>query len=1437
MSIKDTEATLPRTPLVKTSPQRNLVFIVGMAIIIVVVAVLGGIYMFRPSGGISGIDPTAVLGYKGDNSRNGAFTHETTLNTNNVNPFQFGKLASLPIDGKAYAQPLFMPNVQTPSGKMNLVFVATEHDSVYAFNADTLSPTPVWHTSFLINGATTPTPDEVRSGDTVPEIGITGTPAIDPTSGTLFVSAMTKENGTFIHRIHALNIANGQEQPNSPVIVAASVPGYGGDGDGNGLVNFNAIDANQRPGLLYLNGVVYVGYASFSDMPPYHGWVLAYDAKTLKLLHAFVTSPNSKEGAGIWMSGAAFSVDPTDNSIFFTTGNGDSFNLSSGGDESSQTTYRLSTPNLKPIDYFAPYNADCLNQINSEVGSSGVIVLPPQPGPHPNLVVTSGKEGRIYVMDRNNLGGFTYTPDACSNPGATNIDKVVQEFLPSTVPGGIYGTPAFWQGPKNGNLYIQGTDGTLHAFTMTNGQLSAQPTSESPEIFSFPGGNPSISSNGSTASSGIVWLIAPAAVCATTTNPNCVPSDSISLRAYDASNLARELYTSADVPKRDTPGGSYVKFTVPMVAQGKVFMGTTKTLEVYGELPAAQATPTPQGGIHFTPPPQTPDQMTNPGPNNIGITSDTTAGTKSYQGNFDGSNASYSQQALAAAGFSAGQPVTVNGVRFIWPKQGQGVNDNWQADGQTLTAYTIPKATTIGFLGASVGDQSDGIAKLTYTDNTTVSYELTFNDWQLGGGDQPLVPSTSIAAVLPYYNSAQGKATDLKTYVFFTSFKLDPTKTLAKIQLPPYASSKTIHIFAIGYSAAQTQTHFAPAGSTPAYARNFASMQYLQPNGTGISLANGRLRLTDGNPEETTSVFYTTRVDVSNFTMNFQFQDTAATADGFAFVIQNSGQGLETFSEGGSMLGYGGVGSSVGIKFDLYDNNSDNQTTSTGMYLDGIWPNHPEVALPGLNFHSGHIFNVQMSYSGVTLVVVITDTITKVSATQTYTVDIPANTHDKMAYVGFTAASGGGTAIQDILNWTYTTGNATTPQLPNFQEGFQTKSGLQFNGDPLVLTGYRMRLTDTPKQHDSVYYSAPVPVDAFNTQFAFTNQPGQDGGFAFVLQNTGANAIGQGGSGLGAAGIGKSVILPFTPSGTGEFSNGAQPTHLTAFANGLDLNSGDTFIANLSYDGTTLVVKVTDEKTGASAQQHYTLDIPGTVGSKTAYVGFTSAANSNGGTQEILSWVYGQGAASSADPNYPQGFSTSSGLQFNGGGASYAGTNLQLTDGKNFESTSVYFPQKVGVTGFTTQFTYQATNPQDGGITFVIQNSGTNALGPQGSALGYQGIKPSVAFALTLWDPNKQAPSSLIGVFTNGANPVQLQAAPGGLDFHTGDPFLVNLTYAGKTLTVKITDTVTKGSGQASFPVDIATTLGGNTAYVGFTAATGDHSAIQNIQNWTYIEQ
>jgi len=493
-----------------------------------------------------------------DNARTGANLHETKLTPRNVNSQQFGKLFTLKVDGDIYAQPLFLSGVTIPGkGKHDVVFIATEHDSVYAFDAYGKPSTPLWHVSFVGGDVDTVPASDVMCPFTRPEVGITSTPVIDLRSGTLYVLARIKNETLpsrrqYQQKVHALSVTNGAEKFGGPVEIQASVQGTGA-GSKDGRVAFDPLRENPRAGLLLSNGLVYLTWGSSCDVGPYHGWIMAYDAKTLKQKAVFNTSPNADD-SGIWASDTSPAADQEGN-IFVATGNG-LFDVSSGGSDYGDTFLKLrrSEQSLKPVDYFTPFNAEELNAKDHDLGSGGPMLLPEQPGPHRHLAVIGGKGPMIYLVDRDRMGHF----QKGSNSHAV-------QTIPTT--RGIYGSMAYW----SRHVYVLSDHDSLRDFEVKDGKLVFK-TASSFRLEDHAA-TPMVSANGE--KDGIVWVLSSKGWSS--------PDRQAVLYASDAADISHLLYTSNQNAARDGAGMA-LRFNIPTVANGHVYVGSKGEVDVYGLL-------------------------------------------------------------------------------------------------------------------------------------------------------------------------------------------------------------------------------------------------------------------------------------------------------------------------------------------------------------------------------------------------------------------------------------------------------------------------------------------------------------------------------------------------------------------------------------------------------------------------------------------------------------------------------------------------------------------------------------------------------------------------------------------------------------------------------------------------------------------------------------
>jgi hypothetical protein len=506
-------------------------------------------------------DLTGVSTYLNASSRQGFNNHENALKTSGptaVNSTNFGKLFSCTVDAAVYAQPLWVANLTIGGVRHNVVYVATEHNTVYAFDADSSSCQNVWGGAKNLNpsGQTWVTSGDVSCGDLFPDIGITGTPVIDLNSKTLYVVTKSKGSGTFSQHLHALDLATGSEKI-STVTIAGSANGNG-VGSSGGVMHFDALRNQQRSALLLVNGHVVIGWASHCDNGAYHGWLMSYNASTLTQEAVLNLSPNGAD-AGIWMAGSGPAADANGN-IYLAIGNG-SFDASSGGHDYGDSIMKLGPPSggtFPVLSYFRSYQQQPPpDGADIDQGSGGVL-LPPNTG-STSFLVQSGKDGIIYVANRANLGG-----------SQSSSNNIIQD-LTGKLSGGMYNSPTYW----NGHVYFGAQGQSLLSFTQdsNSGILNSTPSSSTNIGFGFPGTTPSISSEST--SNGILWALDNNKYCG-----GCGPSI---LHAYDANNLGAEFWNSTQGSSGIS--GNAVKFTVPTVANGKVFVGSFGKLDVFGLLP------------------------------------------------------------------------------------------------------------------------------------------------------------------------------------------------------------------------------------------------------------------------------------------------------------------------------------------------------------------------------------------------------------------------------------------------------------------------------------------------------------------------------------------------------------------------------------------------------------------------------------------------------------------------------------------------------------------------------------------------------------------------------------------------------------------------------------------------------------------------------------
>jgi Legume lectin domain/Chitobiase/beta-hexosaminidase C-terminal domain len=1352
---------------------------------------------------------TNVVTQHNDISRTGQNNNETILSPSNVNSNTFGKLFSYPIDGQAYAQPLYVAGVTMGSGTVqagsthNVVFVATEHDSVYAFDADGnggSNASPLWKITLLDSahgagsGATTVPSGDVGTDDINPEIGITATPVIDTNTNTIYVVGKTKESGNYFQRLHALDITTGAEKPGSPVTLSAQVTGNG-NGSSGGVVRFDPKLGNNRAGLLLLNGTVYIAFSSHGDQGPYHGWILAYNAANLQQTSVFCPTANGA-ASGIWMSGAGLAADTINSGrLFVATGNG-AFNATAPYNNSmsyGDDLIRLETSSgaMRVSDQFTAFNQNYLSSNDLDLGSGGVMLLPDQSsGGHTHLMVQASKEGRIYLVDRDNLGGYN-----------SSGDNIVQEVTSQI--GGVWGSPAYW----NGKIFFWASNDSLKSFSFSNGSIGSLIAGSS-ENGGYPGPTPSISSNGS--NNGIVWDILSSGY--TSGGPGV-------LLAHDATNVSNTLYSSNQNSNRDNPGGA-VKFAVPTVTNGKVYVGTSNYLSVYGLLGAAPLASTPvlnPGGENFTGSVSVAITDSTPGASIFYTTNGstpTTASTK-YSGPI---NVTATETIKAIASASGYQPSAVASETYNLQSQSSGGGSSTISFGSGFASAQ----SSLKFNGGA--GLSNGLLQLT------------------NGG------------------SNEGGSAWFNTAVNITQF----TNDFAFQLVNPNADGFTFTIQNAGLTA------LGSAGGSLGYAgiANSVAVKFDLYNNSGEGINSTGLYQNGAVPampatDLTSSGINLHSGDKFSVHMTYNGATLAMTiTDPTTGAVYNTSWSINIAQVIGSNIAYvgftggtGGLTATQNIQTWSFVNGTQTPTATAPIFSPaaGSYTAAQSVTIstptPGASIHyttDGSTPTASSTLYSKAITVSATQTIKALAVASGY-----SNSSISAGTYTISSPSSGGTGSGGV----------------SLGGGF-TAGAMALNGSA-ALNGTRVRLTDGGgSEAAAAWYNSPVNIQQFTASFSFQVLPGSNptaDGFTFAIQGNNTAALGAVGGALGYAGGAlsqKSVAIKFDlydnagegVNSTGLYTNGASPTtpSVDLTGSGIDLHSGDVMNVQINYDGTNLSMTITDPTANATFTHTWPVNIVSVVGANTAFAGFTAGTGGLTAIQDIINWTFTPGTSAPVPPpgsgggggtgspgsgtsaiNFASGF-TSTGMQFNGN-AVLAGNRLQLSDtAANFEDSSAFWNQKVNVQSFTNDFTFQIANPGADGITFAIQGSSPTALGVVGGSLGYGGMANSVAVKFDIYD-NAGEGNNSTGLYLNGAVPtVPATTIGGGVNLQSGDVMAVHMTYDGTTLTMTITDTSNPSQTfTTSWPVNIPATVG-STGYLGFTGSTGGLVANEQILTWSY---
>jgi hypothetical protein len=1281
--------------------------------------------------------PVLVPTWRYDITHSGANTHETALAPDNVNPSTFGKLFSLTVDGSVYAQPLYMSGLTMSDGqKHNVLFVATEHDSIYAFDADSnggVNRNPIWHVTLLDAahgagaGATTVPWGDTGSPDIAPEIGITATPVINPATNTMYVVGKTKESGAYFQRLHAINVITGAELPGSPVGIHATVSGTG-NGSSGGQLAFSPLWQNNRTALSLYNGHLYMAFGAHGDNGPWHGWVLAYDANTLAQTAAVCTSANGF-GNGVWQAGSGMPIDTTSGRMFLATGNG-SYSSYSPFSANSQfgdsiVAFDLSNGKLTPVDAFTPFNQGHLSSADLDQGSGGILMLPDQQGANPHMLMQIGKEGRILVLNRDHLGGYA--------TGVTSNTNALQDIVNQT--NGLWSTPAYW----NGNVYMWPKDDVPKLFKVNSGLMDTTPSSVSNINSGYPGASFVISSDG--AQNGVAWAVR---------TDQFTTHGAQVLYAWDANDLSSPLYESDTDAARDG-GGHAMKFAMPVVTNGRVYVAANGEVDVYGlfnEAPFA-GTPviSPNGGPFG-------------GILNVTLTSATPSAAIYYT--LDGT------VPTPASTLYTG-PIAIHSDLTIRAIAG--------GDGFIQSAVSSASFTSLG--------QTPPVSFAPGAGTYTAAQQVVLSD-------------TDASAAIHY--TTDGSTPTASSPLYKGPIAVSASVTLNAVAIDPILQSSTVVAAPYVIQA---------GGSSINFGNGFASVAGLSLNGSATNADDVRLQLTTGGNYQAGSVFWNQPIGIQSFTTDFLFQLSSAQGDGFTFTLQNVGP--KALGASGSGLGSQNIGKSVAIKFDFYSNAGEG-TDSTGVYTNGAAPTVPAVDMTssGVSLQSGDSITAHVVYDGTTLTMTLRDLVTNKTFVLTRAINIPQIVGANNAYVGFTGSTGGLSASQKILYWTYAT--QAPPTNPVTAAPVFAPSAGSYSTPPSV--------TLTSATPGAVIYYTTNGTAPTTSSFVYTSP---------IVPGTGtttieAMALASGASQSGTATATYVVTAPIT----------AAPTFSPA---------AGTYTSGQS-------VTLTDSTPGAVI--HYTTN--GTTPTTASAVYAAAIAVSASETIKAIAVAPSMQPSATATAtytiqttgssiNFPSGFNSAAGLSLKGT-AKVTNNLLQLTSAAatTYTNAAAWFTTPVTITTFTTDFDFQLLSAKADGFTFAIQNVGTSALGPVGSGLGYGagvpggtgGIAKSVAVKFDLYSNNGEGTDST-GVYTNGASPTipATDMTASGVKLNSGHVLHAHITYDGTNLTLLLTDTTTSASFTKTVGVNIPSAVGGNTAYLGFTGGTGGLSMTSNILNWT----
>jgi hypothetical protein len=1357
-----------------------------------------------------------VLTYHNDNARTGQNLSETNLTSANVNTNTFGLLFTCPVDGKVYAQPLYMAALAiTNEGTHNVVFVATENDSVYAFDADDntgSNATPLWQVSFInpAAGVTTVPSADVNSGDLSPVIGITSTPVIDSASLTLYVEAKTKEVSAaatnYVHRLHALDLGSGAEKFGGPVVIQPVAPGTGDGNDGAGNVPFNGLRQLNRPGLLLLNDVVYVAYASHGDNGPYHGWVLGFNAQTLQPQGVFISTPNGGLG-GFWEGGDGPAADDYGN-LYLISGNGTFDGTNNNDYADSYIKLTPSDTNLDLVDYFTPFNQQTLSAVDLDVGSGGLVLLPDAAGSstHPHLAVGAGKDGIIHLVDRDNFGQFN---DSDNNQIVQSVPAINASF----------GTPAYF----NNTLYYIANNDTLKAFSCSNALLGTNPASASSTVFANLGDSPSISANGTI--NGIVWAL---------------QDDSLAiLHAFDATNVALELYNSQQAGGRDEIGLA-VKFAVPTVANGKVYVGAASCLAVFGggtwnALPGIS----PEGGV-FT--------------NQVTVTlTPNSPGAQIYY-TLDGATPT-----LASDLYSADLTLT-NTTIVLAVAVAPDASESAVAAALFIAASS--DTAVAGFGGGGSGWTLNGGAVvtndvLTLTDGTYEEARSAFFN-----SSQPI---TAFNAQFVYQSDAgaDGTAFVVQNAAAGASALGDWGGCLGYCGITPSAAVE----FNLFSGAGGTGTAYATNGATGTYASTLPLILgsgdpiWVTLNYNGVNLAEN---LFDLVTEETYSTNYAANLPLAaggntafiGFTAGTGGLTSVQTVTDFIFSLNNPPADTPVITPNGAIFTNNIVVtlSTATAGAQIYYTLDGTKPTVFSTPYSGPFLLTNTAALNALTIASG-LTNSQVAFaffgdvaapftvagfggngSGWTLnggveasndVLTLTDGMTDEARTAFFdTAEVITNFSARFVYQSAGGADGAAFVIQNAAAGAGALGAGGDCLgycgiSPSAAIEFDLYSGTGGPGTRFATNGVTEGYTST----------LPLNLGSGDPIWVVLNYDGSVLSEHLVDQNNGHTFDAAYAADLPTAVGGNAAFIGFT-AGTGGAVSVQQVGDFI-----FTLNNPPAATPIITPNGAiftnSIVVALSTPAPGA--QIYFTLDGTTPTTNSTLYTApFTLTDTAAVKAVTVAPGLANSEAAFSFFGDVSVAVSVA-GFGGNGfdwtlnGGAVVSNDVITLTDGMGDEARSAFFDTIQVITNFIARFVYQSTGGADG-TAFVLQNEGASALGAGGACLGYCDISPSAAVEFNLYSGQGGTGTRFA---TDGVTEGYTSTLP--LDLASGDPIWVVLNYNGSVLNEHLVDQNNGNTFDAAYSVNLCEAVGGSsTAGVGFTAGDGGVSSIQTVTGFTF---